>query len=248
MPEKPTPIGLPIFAPYHDLPRTTTEARRALRSPIIQSVRSYALGPEGTNIMQAASRWHDEMGVAEKADLIPCETPEQAVLRTRETIEPGVLGVYWTCAVFVRENKVFFDNPDTLPFVFQQAMQLDDMQLATRPELLDDFDSLPADWRILSHPSPAPLVRQLGCSVINVNSNADAAMRCAAGEGEACITTESARKIHGLLKLHSFGSPEMVFFGGICQHGVALLKRTFDESINFDGETGNHATPESVAA
>jgi hypothetical protein len=198
--------------------------------------------------MQAASRWHDEMGVREKADVISCETPEQAVLRARATMARGVLAIYWTCAVFVRENKVFFDNPDTLPFVFQQTMRLDDMQLASRPGVAGDFNSFPAEWRILSHPSPAPLVSGLTCSVINVNSNADAARRCAAGEGEACITTENARKIHGLVKLHSFGSPEMVFFGGICQRGSALLSRAFHESISFEGKTGRHAQSGSVAA
>lgn len=239
---------LPVFARHGDLPRTTNEARRVLSSSIIRSVRSYALGPEGTNIMQAASRWHDAMGISKKADLISCETPEQAVLFARATEASGVLAVYWTCAVFVRENKVFFDNPDTLPFVFQQTMQLDEMQLASRSEIAGDFDYFSADWRILSHPSPAPLISGLGCLVINVNSNADAARRCAAGEGEACITTENARRIHGLVTLHSFGSPEMVFFGGICQQGSALLSRAIHESSNFERRTGRHASSASVAA
>jgi hypothetical protein len=241
-------IELPVFTQHCDLPRTMNETRRALRSGIIRSVQSFALGPDGTNIMLAASRWHDAMGVSKKADLIPCETPEQAVLRARATMASGVLAIYWTCAVFVRENKVFFDNPDTLPFVFQQTMQLDEMQLASRPEVASDFKSSHADWRILSHPSPAPLVSGLACSVINANSNADAARRCAGGEGEACITTETARKIHGLVKLHSFGSPEMVFFGGISQGGSALLGRAFHESISFEGKTVRHGPSASVAA
>jgi hypothetical protein len=60
---------------------------------------------------------------------------------------------------------------------------------------------------------------------MKADSNAEAAVRCAAGEAEACITTESARRLYGLVKLHSFGSPEMVFFGGICQRGAELVSQ-----------------------
>jgi hypothetical protein len=247
MPKREQQFELPVFTRHGDLPRTTNEIRRALGSSIVKSVCSYALGPEGTNIMQAAGRWHDAMGISKKAELISCETPEQAVLLARATVTSGVLAIYWTCAVFVRENKVFFGNPDTLPFIFQQTMLLDEMQLASRPEVAGNFNCFPADWRILSHPSPAPLISRLDCSVINADSNADAARRCAAGEGEACITTENARKIHGLVKLHSFGSPEMVFFGGICQHGSVLLNRAFHESIGFERKTSRHG-PSAAAA
>lgn len=230
------PFQLPIFSSYRDLPRTATDARRALRSSSIRAVRSYALGPEGTNIIQAAERWHKEMGITTKSHLLPCDTPEQAVLHARATTERGVLAIYWTCAVFIRENQVFFDNPDTLPFIFQQTMQLDDMQLAARPEVVGG-SCFPAGWRILSHPSPAPLVSSIACSIVNVNSNADAARRCAAGEGDACITTETARRIYGLVTVHSFGSPEMIFFGGICQPGAALLRRAFVEANRGERKT-----------
>jgi prephenate dehydratase len=194
---------------------------------LIRSVRSFVLGPEGTNIMQAADRWHQKMRITEKAELVSCDTPEEAVLRARATTAKGVLAIYWTCAVFVRENRVFFDNPDTLPFGFQQIMQLDEMQLATRAELASEFVDPSLRWRILSHPSPAPLVSRLGWPLVEANSNSDAARRCAAGEAEACITTETSRQLNGLVKLHSFGSPEMVFFGGICRHGAKLLRNAF---------------------
>jgi hypothetical protein len=221
-------IELPRFTRHFGLPRSAREARRALASPVIQSVFGFALGPEGTNIMQAASLWHAEMEVSEKAELIACETPEEAVLRARAVADPRVLAIYWTCAVFVREHQIFFENPDTLPFIFQQEMQLDEMQLASRPEVARTFNGFRPDWRILSHPSPAPLVSSLPCSVIGANSNAEAARRCAAGEGEFCITTESARKIYGLVSRHNFGSPTMVFFGGISQSGADLFRLAFE--------------------
>lgn len=239
------PFQLPIFSSYRDLPRTAADARRALRSSTIRSVRSYALGPAGTNIIQAAERWHEAMGIAKKSELLPCDTPEQAVLQARATTEQGVLAVYWTCAVFIRENQVFFDNPDTLPFIFQQTMQLDDMQLAARPEVVSGSS---AEWRILSHPSPAPLVSRLACSIIHVNSNADAARRCAAGEGDACITTETARRIYGLATVHSFGSPEMVFFGGICQPGAALLRHAFVQANRGERKISRDSAAAPLAA
>jgi hypothetical protein len=222
---KTSAVELPVFPPACELPDTAWELRRVLASLIIRRVHSHVLGPAGTNIMQAAERWHERMHITEKAELVICETPEQAVLRARATTERDVLAIYWTCAVFVRENQVFFNNPDTLPFSFQQTMPLDEMQLATRPELAMQFMESVAEWRILSHPSPAPLVSKLRCLVIEVSSNAAAAKRCAAGEAEACITTETSRRLYGLVKLHSFGSPEMVFFGGICRRGALLLRR-----------------------
>jgi hypothetical protein len=124
-------IELARFTWHHDLPASVHDVRRALSSPVIESVCSFALGPEGTNIMQAARLWHAEMEVSHKSKLVPCKTPEEAVQHARATTTtPGMLGIYWTCAVFIRENQIFFDNPDTLPFMFQQVMPLDEMQLA----------------------------------------------------------------------------------------------------------------------
>jgi hypothetical protein len=226
-----TPVaGLPVFSPACELPLDVEETRRALASRTIRRVHSHVLGPPGTNIMQAAERWHENMRITEKAELVICDTPEQAVSQARATTEGDVLAIYWTCAVFVRENRVFFDNPDTLPFTFQQAMPLDEMQLATRPELAERFTESVAGWRILSHPSPAPLVAKLRCQVVEADSNAAAAGRCAAGEAEACVTTETARRLYGLVKLHSFGSPTMIFFGGVCQRGATLLRRALADS------------------
>jgi hypothetical protein len=225
-------ISLPTFLPAAGLPSAADEMRRALGSRVVRSIRSYSLGPEGTNIIRAAMKWHADMGVAHKAKVIPCATVEESVRLTQSDTTDGQLSIFWTCAVYFRENQVFFGNPDVLPFMFSQVLPLDEMQLACQPRLAAELaiGAVTRNWRILTHLSPSPLVKKLGCELLEANSNADAAVRCAAGEAEACITTEAARRRTGLVKLHSFGSPDMVFFGGIARHGIALLTRAHEDN------------------
>jgi hypothetical protein len=221
---------LPVFPPAAGLPGATETTRRVLGSRVVRSVNSYALGPDGTNIIRAATQWHVEMSIAHKATVIPCSTVEESIMLTRANNSNGCLSIFWTCAVYFRENQVFFENPDLLPFTFWQILPLDEMQLACPPALAAEFESATvcAGWRILTHLSPAPLVKSLGCEVIEARSNADAAVRCAAGEAEACVTTEAARLRYGLSKLHGFGSPDMFFFGGVAPHGLALLRQAHE--------------------
>ena len=197
------------------------------RSSAIKKVVCCALGPKGNNIEQAATLWLKTMAISDKGEVIMRDTPEQCLALARSITEDGVVSVFWTCAVYVNEYKLFFENPDVLPFFFQQEMPLDEMQLATKPanELQIRVNSgFPISWRIASHASPAPLVRGFG-EVVLTNSNAAAAKACAEGKTELCVTTESARQIYKLVKVHSFGSPNMVFFGGITQHGFAQIEK-----------------------
>lgn len=226
------PLGdlslLPVFPSPSGLPEDPDEIVRVLCSPAVQEVRCFALGPEGTNIAQACGNWLRRSGLEAKSKIILCDTPEISVIAARRETAPelGILGIFWTCAVFDREKEVFFENPDVYPFFIQETMLLDEMQLATRPELAAEHSgSIPAHWRIASHPSPKPLVERLPCTVIKSHSNAAAAASCAAGECEACITTESARQIYNLTRLHCFGCPPMVFFGGITERGARLFRR-----------------------
>jgi hypothetical protein len=218
--------ALARFRPVGGLPGSDKDIREALASDLIRQVRHFALGPEGTNISQASRRWTIRMGIDHKARTVLCDTPEDSIVAARQLAEPGTLGVFWTCAVYSREMEVFFCNPDTLPFFTQETMALDKMQLATRPALAAALNSpcVPGDWRIAAHPSPAALLNSHHRNIVLVNSNAAAAIDCAAGRVEACITTESARSRHGLESLHCFGSPEMVFFGGITHAGAELLR------------------------
>jgi len=223
--------GLESFLSFEGLPRDEEEIKTVLNLREIQEIRIFALGPEGTNISQACRQWADRMGVAFKTKVILCDTPEISLEKARQVAERGVLTIFWTCAVYAKEHEFFFTNPDVLPFFFTEIMDLDEMQFATRQEMVSQLNNgeVPRNWRIASHPSPAPLVRNLKCKVVIVNSNAAAAKDCKEGAVEACITTEKARKIYNLVKVHSFGSPPMVFFGGITSKGAELLQHCYSE-------------------
>lgn len=211
-------MKLPTFTKA-DLPGAVELTLRVGDDATVRKVIHYALGPAGTNISQAAVQWSRRMGVEHKSEVILCTTPEDAVRQAREISEPGVLPLFWTCAVYFRENELFFENPDTLPFLFAETMNLDEMQLAVRHE----NRALSPGMLVASHLSPAPLVKEAALKVVQANSNAAAAQMCASGKVDACITTESARRIHSLRQVHSFGSPPMVFFGGTTKHGIAVL-------------------------
>ncbi len=225
--------SLPLFRPIGGLPESDDDIREALASDQIRLIRHFALGPAGTNISQASHRWTLRMQVEHKAHTVLCDTPEDSIVAAREVVEPGALGMFWTCAVYSREMEIFFRNPDTLPFFTQETMPLDQMQLATRPSLAAALGEprVPRDWRIAVHSSPAALLPPHHPNVVLVNSNAAAAVDCAAGRVEACVTTESARSRHGLVSLHCFGSPEMVFFGGITHAGAELMRAARAQSL-----------------
>jgi len=205
------------------------EIKRVLQSEKIKKVICFALGPKGTNIGQAVEKWIKRMDISSKTEIIFCETPEESVEKGKKVKEEGVLAIFWTCAVYVGEAELFFTNPDTLPFFFVEKMELDEMQLATRAELLGEINNgkIPKDWKIASHPSPVHLVRKLENPIVFAKSNAHAAVLCQEGKVELCITTESARKIYKLERIFGFGSPPMIFFGGITQRGLELIKKCF---------------------
>ena len=207
----------------------------AIRSPRIKSVISLALGPQGTNIALAADKWHQTVGIEDKARIILTDLPETAVNWARELDSPGTLPVFWTCAVFARLYRLFFEQPDILPFFFIHEMKLDEMQLAANPEDVETVRHLMLvkenmrGIRLASHISPTPLLTPLvkmGAKIIDVKSNADAAEQCRRQEVEACVTTRSACDLYSLKTLHSFGSPPMIFFGGITANGLRELDKT----------------------
>lgn len=219
--------GLKVFPEMDgDLPQGN-ELVTVLQSSFIKRVICCSLGPEGTNIAQASRLWLKRMGLTAKSEVILGNTPEICLGVARNITEDGVLPIFWTCAVYSRESEFFFGNPDIYAFYIQEPMLLDSMQLATRHELHLQAagGEIPKQWRISSHPSPQHLIKVLGCEIILVNSNSAAAKHCAEGLSEACITTEEGRKIYGLEMIHVFGSPLMIFFGGITQHGAELLKK-----------------------
>lgn len=213
-------MNLPVFA----APPNASEADLAngLTHPRVEVIAHYVLGPKGTNMEQVCQAWNRARGVEDKAHIVLCSTPEESLDCARRMTDPGVMPTFWTCAVYYKLNKLFFENPDTYPFLFCYSFPLDNMQLCVRKELAAAEFS--PDWRVASHPSPAPLVRRsITNPVVGTTSNGQAAKLCAAGETEACITTAKAAALHGLVTFHEFGSPIMVFFVGTTQHGLDVL-------------------------
>lgn len=183
---------------------------------------NFVLGPAGTNMEQACKAWMCANGVCDKAEIVLCRTPEDALAQARLVTDEGVVPTFWTCAVFYALNRLFFENPDVYPFAFQFPFALDNMQLCVRSEMQgQEWD---AHWQIASHPSPAPLVAGLGNEVVLTTSNAKAAQLCAENVVEVCITTAQAAALHELVTVHEFGSPTMIFFVGTTQHGLDVLQ------------------------
>jgi hypothetical protein len=212
-------MNLPIFP---DAPtQSAAELAHCLLSPRVRRVVNFALGPEGTNIAQASAFWTRKMGICGKAETVLCKTPEKSLEKARLVTVEGIVPIFWTCAVYFKLNVFFFSNPDIFPFLFVVNMPLDAMQLCARAELRGQ--EIAPGWKIASHASPAPLIAGLPNLVVEADSNAHAAIKCASGETEACITTAQAAALHKLYTLHEFGSPIMVFFGGTTRHGINVL-------------------------
>jgi hypothetical protein len=228
------------FLDMSGLPETDKDLVRCLEQSDVKEVRMFVLGPEGTNINQAARIWARSMGIVGKTRyrLFASEDGTDPVLsyamKAREVTESGVLVIFWTCAVYFRLNELFFTLPDTAPLFISQSMDLDSMRLCVKPRDLPQVTDgrIPEGWRVASHPSPTPLVGQFSNEVVASGSNASAARSCAKGEVEACITTESAQRIYNLADIHIFGSPPMIFFGGITASGVKILRELFTKMSN----------------
>jgi len=212
-------MNLPIFPAAPTL--STAELAHCLLSPRVRCVVNFALGPEGTNIAQAAELWARKKGIYRKVTTKLCQTPEESLTKARLVLEAGTLPLFWTCAVYYKLHRFFFGNPDVFPFLFSYNMPLDAMQLCVRAELRGQ--EIASGWRIASHASPAPLIADLPNLMVEADSNAHAAIKCATGQTEMCITTAQAAELHKLYTLHKFGSPIMVFFGGTTRHGLNVL-------------------------
>lgn len=162
-----------------------------------------------------------------KTKFIYCDTPEQAVKLSNSEYQPQSINFAWTCAVYFKEHELFFKYVNHGLFFDQIKMKLDCMQLASKKPLKKAYDRI----SVSAHPSPAVLLADFDRSfkIIEALSNSQAAEMCAKGLVDACITTESARHIHNLHKLHEFGSPEMVFFASLPPSSANLLQELLSD-------------------
>lgn len=227
--------GVPIGFPADQARRIT-----ALHSPLVRRIRNFVLGPGlKSNIPQACIQWAKRHGLFEKCEFVPLDTPELCRQAAFACQECGVVALFWTCAVFTGEAKMFFGSAvPSMMFFIDHTMQLDEMQLAA----CDGYDlqailDAGKPVRLASHPSPSYLLHPLlaaypQCTWIEANSNGAAAQMCVAGACDVCITTGSAAQAHSLRTLHVFGSPEMVFFGGLPASHVELVALAHQDALS----------------
>jgi hypothetical protein len=202
---------------------TNHDLRQILASPAVEHVRLHALGPQGTNIAQASELYLRNLGIAGKSDLTvhprgitPIQYAELAAAEKRA----GTVPLHMECAVYFGMPKLYQDRVRErmeLLFADHQYMPLDEMQLAA----LGDVESNGHRPRVATHGSPKPLMQPWIAGQdpyaewVDATSNAAAADMVRNREVEYCITTESGRigtrDQQELTKIHSFGSPMMVF-------------------------------------
>ncbi len=216
-----TEITLPKFPPACELLRNEKCVMETMRSPGVTEINHYVLGPEGTNISQAALRWSEERGMGDKSNLRYCDSPEEAIEKASDEAVRNSVNLAWTCAVYYNEHRLFFNCVDHNLFFAQQRMLLDCMQLVSRQKI--DISSVVS---VATHPSPGALLDAYSnsFSFIHAKSNSHAAQLCRAGIVDAAITTETARRLNKLVKIHEFGSPEMVFFACLPKSSSNHLK------------------------
>jgi hypothetical protein len=190
---------------------------RVLGNSSVSRIRMHGLGPPGTNISQACHRFLDAHKLEHKAEVIVhgagVGPPEYADIAARE-VQDGVIPLHVECAVFYGLGELFRARANEVVFAGHHYMPLDAMQLAAHPSLCLRAKEPASGLRIVSHPSPAALAEPLveeGASLSYVSSNAAAAGAVQRGEADMCITTDSAGRSAGLVEVHRFGSPMMIF-------------------------------------
>lgn len=157
----------------------------------------HTLGPAGTNCEAAAHHWFALRDRPARVVLHP--TLEQGLEAMDGVPGAALLG----CAVYPDLHTLVFSNLQRLALADSFLMPTFAMVLAAR-----DPGLRPAT--VATHPAPQGLVPP-GAVRTLVDSNAAAAIACAEGRVEGCITTAKAAAAHGLTILWSAGPVPMVF-------------------------------------
>ncbi|MFE2554931.1 bacilysin biosynthesis protein BacA [Streptomyces sp. NPDC059352] len=159
--------------------------------------RIHTLGPSGTNLEKAAHHWFAERDLAGTV-VLHSEVEDGLDVMAFDGTE-AILA----CAVYPRLHDLVFGNLHRLEMVDSFILDTHDMVLAGRPGQTDVAT-------IVSHPAPSCLVADRG-TVSFASSNSRAAALCAAGEFDACVTTDRAADSEGLRVVENFGPVPMVF-------------------------------------
>ncbi|MEU6867658.1 bacilysin biosynthesis protein BacA [Streptomyces sp. NPDC046876] len=156
----------------------------------------HTLGPHGTNLESAAHEWLHRRGVDGEVELhTSLETALDAVPDDGEH-------ALVACAVYPALHTLTFGNLHRLHMVDSFVMPTHNMVLASAQAV--------APQTVSTHPAPIGLVPE-GAEARLVLSNSQAAIDCAAGLTEGCVTTIVAAERHGLRILRDFGPVPMVF-------------------------------------
>ena len=157
----------------------------------------HTLGPAGTNCELAARQWSARAG--QPADIVLHASLEEAAEAAAST--PGA-------ALMV---PVAYPNLHTLMYAHLESLRLADTLIVdTHNMVLARRPGAGQPRSVASHPAPVELV-PAGCTVRLAASNAQAALDCAAGAAEGCITTLPAMEANGLELVTDFGPVAMAF-------------------------------------
>ncbi|MFD4373702.1 bacilysin biosynthesis protein BacA [Streptomyces sp. NPDC058486] len=156
----------------------------------------HTLGPHGTNLEAASHEWLRRSGVRGTVELH--SSIESALDAVPEDGQHALVA----CAVYPALHTLVFSNLHRLHMVDSFVMPTHNMVLASTGA------ARPAT--VASHPAPTRLV-PAGTEIREVLSNSQAAIDCAEGRVEGCITTIVAAEKHGLRVVRDFGAVPMVF-------------------------------------
>ena len=164
----------------------------------------HTLGPAGTNCELAAQEWF--VGQYRAGTVVLHDTLEEAAAAAVRT--PGA--ALMAPVAYPRLHSLIYAHLGELELADSLITMTHNMVLARRPGA-EELRS------VACHPAPEQLV-PAGCVVQLVSSNAQAAVDCAVGRADACITTSPAMKANGLELVRDFGPVAMGFTVHVRRH------------------------------
>lgn len=164
----------------------------------------HTLGPTGTNCELAAKHW---LSISNRLDgVINLHTTlEEAAEKACQ--ECDLDSYLLSCVVYPDLHKIVFNNLHCLSLVDCFIMPTYDMVYALRPGISNPKIAI-------SHPAPVLLIPKDVPQTEFTTSNSMAAVICAQGGADACITTLPAAAKYGLQVIINYGPIPM----GYCLH------------------------------
>ena len=159
----------------------------------------HTLGPEGTNCEAAARHWLARRGETD-AVVVLHPTLEKAVV---DVLAAPADSVLLACVVYPNLHEIVFKN--------LRDMQMSDCFVMPTHHMVFAGREGGPQRTVASHPAPVNLLDDRSLEFTIVNSNSEAAITCAAGRTDTCITTLPAARQHGLDVLVDFGAVPMGF-------------------------------------